>query len=177
VIHCFAPSRTQLAPRRVARVVIAAASLPAWGSESANAPPSHSADASLGRQRRLCASVPYRATISATLLVTPIVTAVAQSARAISASARAYATGPASEPPYSDGTFTASSPSSPRPRTRSSGKRARRSFSAAAGATFSRAKRRADSWTARSTSVGSRFIQSFRTEAAITIRWISLVPS
>ena len=89
VIHCLVPFRTHRSPRRSARVARAAASLPDWGSESAKAPASHSAEASRGRHRARCASVPKRATTSATMFVTAMVTESEASAAAISIAASA----------------------------------------------------------------------------------------
>ena len=89
VIHCLAPSMIQSLPSRRAVVRMPPGSLPASGSESANAPASHSALASFGQTRRFCASLPKRATTSPTMLVTAIVTAVDAHARATSCIASA----------------------------------------------------------------------------------------
>src|SRR5919197_2821669 len=100
--------------------------------------------------------------VSFTMLVTPMVTASAQSTAAISIMASTYATGPAAAPPISSGTFTPRSPSCPSSRMSSSGKRASRSRAAAPGATRSRAKARDVSTTACCVSVRSK---SMRTSA------------
>ena len=89
VIHCLDPFSTQPSPFRSARVLIELGSLPAWGSERPNEPASHSPEASRGRQRAFCSSVPKRAMVSPTMLVTAMVTASEQSARATSITAMA----------------------------------------------------------------------------------------
>ena len=84
VIHCLAPSSTQRSPRRTARVESAEGSLPAPGSERPKAPARYSPEASLGRWRSFCSGEPYRAMISATMLVTPTITATEASTAASS---------------------------------------------------------------------------------------------
>ncbi len=94
--------------------------------------------------------------VSPTMLVTAMVTASEQSTRAISISASAVATAPASDPPWAEGTFTARRPRAPSSRISSSGKRAFRSASAAAGAALSVANFRAVATTDRWVSVPSK---------------------
>ena len=77
--------------------------------------------------------------ISATMLVTPTITATEASTAASSIIESADATAPASEPPCSAGTLTASNPSSPSPRMSWTGNFSERSFSRTVGAIRSRA--------------------------------------
>ena len=84
VTHAFAPARTNPSAVIVAVVCMPPGSLPAAGSESANDPATYSPEASFGTCFARCASVPKRQMISATMLVTAMVTAVDAQPRAIS---------------------------------------------------------------------------------------------
>ncbi len=90
---------TQPSSVRLATVPRLAASLPAPGSLSANAPVRYSPLVSLGKCSWRCASLPKACTTSPTMFVTAMVTAVEAHARAISRMASAYETTPASAPP------------------------------------------------------------------------------
>jgi hypothetical protein len=143
VIHCLFPFSTQPSPERCARVSSAEASLPACGSESANAPATAFPEVSRVTCRCFCSSVPKAVISSAHMLVTAIATAVDAQASATSIIASAYDVAPASAPPYAAGTFTPRRPSSAISASSSAGNCPFRSRSRAPGATRSRAKVRA----------------------------------
>ena len=88
VTHAFVPFSTQSSPSRTAWVRSAAASEPASGSDSANAP--SSSPRAIGfRKRSCCAALPWRTSIVAgSELWTLIDTAIDASTAAISSSAR-----------------------------------------------------------------------------------------
>src|SRR5687767_6693005 len=89
VTQALAPLSTNPAAAGVAVVCIPPGSLPAPGSESANEPAAYSPDVNLGTYAARCASLPNRQMISATMLVTAIVTAVDAQPRATSIIERA----------------------------------------------------------------------------------------
>ena len=106
VIHCFWPEISQPSPSRVAAVRRAAASEPAPGSVSANAP-SARREASGGTNRSRCSFVPHARIGSVVALVwTATVTPTPASARDSSSSTRMYERKSAPAPPYSSGTHT-----------------------------------------------------------------------
>ena len=162
VIHCLPPSSTKPPSSRVAVVAMLPGSLPAPASDSANAPATARPEARRGTVRRFCSSVPNSQITSHTMLVTAIATATDASAFAISCIASAYATGPASAPPSSEGTFTPRRPSAPRARSSRTGNALVRSRSAACGASSRCANSRAVFCTRRSVSSRSKRLMATR---------------
>src|SRR5712692_1021704 len=145
VMKTLVPLRMYPSPWRRALVFNDAASDPAAGSVSANAPRS-SPDARRGSHRRFCSSVPKsRIGSLPTLVWTSTITEVDAQARASSSmqSAKARASRPA--PPNSRGMRTPMRPASAAALTASSGNRRSRSTSAARGSATACASSRTES--------------------------------
>src|SRR5438874_2337435 len=84
VIHCLLPLITHESPSRRALVRRAAASDPECGSDSPNDAASNRPEVISGTYRLICAGVPNLQIVSATMLLTPMVTAVEAQPCAIS---------------------------------------------------------------------------------------------